>query len=235
MDRVKTLVAGLAAAGLLLGVAATALGHGMEQHGRMPGGGPGIDEEQAEQMGEAMVPGMGSGMMMGPGMQYGYGMGSGMMMGPGMRYGYGMGPGMMMGPGMQYGYGMGPGMMMGPGMHHGYGMHRGYGMPHGYGMHPRHGMHHGMMMGPGAGRGRGLGPRMFYGWPAGESRDISVEDARGWLERKLAWHGNPRLKLGEVTESDDDTIVAEIVTKDGSLVQKLAIDRHSGIMSQLEE
>ncbi|MFQ6017188.1 MAG: hypothetical protein ACE5KF_03250 [Kiloniellaceae bacterium] len=128
--------------------------------------------------------------------------------------------------------GMGHGMMD---MHHGMmGMPHGMmGMPHGMmGMgHGMMGMPHGMMgMGHGM-MGRGIGPPMLYGMPA---RDLSADDVRERLERRLAWHGNPRLKLGQVTEADDDTIVAEIVTKDGSLVQKLEIDRRSGRMRQAE-
>ncbi len=36
--------------------------------------------------------------------------------------------------------------------------------------------------------------------------------------------------MGAITEADEDTVVAEIVTQDGSLVQKLAIDRRSGVL-----
>ena len=203
MYRAKTLLAGLAAAGLLLGVATIALGHGMQGQDRIPSGGHGM--------------GQGHGMMEGPGMHPGHGTGHGMPSGHGMHPGHGMHHDMKMGPGMHYGYGMGHSMMEGPGMH------------------PGHGMHHGMKMHPGAGQGRGLGPRMLYGWPGGETQDLSVEGARSWLERKLDWHGNPRLKLGEVVAADDDTITAEIVTRDGSLVQKLAIDRHSGFMRQIDD
>jgi hypothetical protein len=187
MYRAKTLLAGLAAAGLLLGVATAALGHGVQGQDRIPSGG------------------------------HGMGQGHGMPPGHGMTHGHGMHHDMKMGPSMHYGYGLGHGMMAGPGMH------------------PGHGMHHDMKMGPDAGQGRGLGPRMLYGWPSGETQDLSVEGARGWLERKLDWHGNPRLKLGEVVAADDDTITAEIVTRDGSLVQKLAIDRHSGFMRQIND
>ena len=96
-------------------------------------------------------------------------------------------------------------------------------------MGPGHGMHQGHRVGPGF----GIGPRMFYGWPGADGDDLSADDVRAWLERKLAWHGNPRLKLGAITEADEDTVVAEIVTQVGSLVQKLAIDRRSGVMRQL--
>jgi hypothetical protein len=131
------------------------------------------------------------------------------MMGPGM-----MGPGMMgpgmMGPGMM-GQGMGPGMM-GPGMM-------------GQGMGPG-------MMGPGM-MGQGMGPGMMGqgmmgGGPAAAS--LTVEDVKSNLERWLAWQGNPRLKVGNVAEKDKATITAEIVTVDNSLVQKLEVDRRTGMM-----
>lgn len=47
---------------------------------------------------------------------------------------------------------------------------------------------------------------------------------------QLAWQGNPNLRVGDVEETDDDTIVAEIVTQDGTLVQRLRVDRHTGWM-----
>jgi hypothetical protein len=197
MYRTKTLWAGLTAAGLVLGVATIALGHGVQGQDRIPSGGHGMGQSQ--------------GMIMDPGLHYGYGMGHGMMEGPGTHHGHGMWHGMTSGHEMRPGQGMHQGMKMGPGVHQG------------------------IKKDPGVGQDRGLGPRMLYGWPSGEAQDISVARARGWLERKLDWHGNPRLKLGEVVAADDDTITAEIVTREGSLVQKLAIDRHSGFMRQIDD
>ena len=84
---------------------------------------------------------------------------------------------------------------------------------------------HGMM------RGRGMGPALLYGPPA---EGITVERARTILEGVLAWHGNPRLKLGTVEEQNDDTIVAEILTVDDSLVQRLAIDRATGTFRRID-
>jgi len=115
------------------------------------------------------------------------------------------------------GQGMGPGCgMMGQGMGPGYGM-LGQGMGRGYGM-----MDQGM--GPGYGMGQGMGPGMM----APLREDLSVADVRHMMEHRLAWNGNPHIKAGKVEESDDDTIVADIVTQDGSLVQKLEVDRHTG-------
>jgi hypothetical protein len=131
--------------------------------------------------------------------------------------------------------------MMAPGMMHGMmeGMMRGMaeGLARGLveGMAAVHGMEPEIApardMGPRAMRqpdmmrGRGMGPALLYG-PAAEG--ITVERARIMLEGVLAWHGNPRLKLGTVEEQNGSTIVAEILTVDDSLVQKLAIDRATG-------
>jgi hypothetical protein len=145
----------------------------------------------------------------GPGMGYG----PGYMHGPGMM-GPGYGPGMM-GPG----YGYGPGMM-GPG--YGYGMMgRGYGM-----MGPGYGpgwMHRGPGYGP-----RGYGPGYGPGYGQQSNLNLSVDDVKAQLERWLTWRGNARLKVGEVKEKDADTIVADIVTKDNSLVQRYTVNRKTG-------
>jgi hypothetical protein len=146
----------------------------------------------------------------------GQGMGPGMM-GPGMM-GQGMGPGIMgqgMGPGMM-GQGMGPGMMgqMVPGMM-------------GPGMGGHHPMRSDMMMGQGTGSGMG-------GWSGLEGRrvlpmmQLSADDVRIFFERYLESLGNARLKVGKVTETDNDTIAAEIVTVDDSLVEQFEVDRHTG-------
>jgi hypothetical protein len=84
---------------------------------------------------------------------------------------------------------------------------------------------------PGMMHGRGMGPALLYGPPA---EGITVERARAMLEGVLAWHGNPRLKLGTVEEQNDDTIVAEILTVDDSLVQRLAIDRATGTFRRID-
>jgi hypothetical protein len=212
MGKRNAMLAALASA-LLLGGLTPALGHS----GDSPGGmiGPG----QIMLHCYAVNPGMG---MMGPG----YGMS------PGQGQGYGMGPGMMghgygMNPDQGQGYGMGPGMMG-----HGYGMNPDQGQ--GYGMGPGM-MGHGYGMSPGQGQGYGMGPGMMQGRAALPDRDLSADDVRKNLEQQLAWRGNPRLKLGDINEVDEDTITAEIVTKDGSLVDKLAIDRHTGMMRQVPE
>lgn len=135
----------------------------------------------------------------------------------GWHQGWQMGP--MMGqhgqmPMMRQGQGMGPGM--GQGMGHGMGQGMGQGM--GPGM--------GQGMGQGMGPGYGTGPGMRQ--PL--RQDLTVGEVEHILGHRLAWHGNPNVKVGTVEAIDDDTIVAEIVTQDGSLVQRLEVDRHTGWM-----
>ena len=52
------------------------------------------------------------------------------------------------------------------------------------------------------------------------------------VERWLAFRGNPRLKVGDVKEKDADTITADIVTKDNSLVDRFIVNRHTGAYSR---
>lgn len=90
--------------------------------------------------------------------------------------------------------------------------------------------------------GRGMmGPGMMdYGMPgprmngphmmAPLRQDLTAADVQHMMEHRLTWGGNPHIKLGKVEEQDDDTITVEIVTREGSLVDKLAVDRHTGYM-----
>jgi hypothetical protein len=115
-----------------------------------------------------------------------------------------------MGPGMvEPGWGYGPGMM-GPGM-----MGRGY---YGYG--------HGMM-GPGWGYGPQYGPR--YQQP---QEPLNEKDAREMVENYLRSTRNPNLKLGKITDKDR-YFEADILTNDGSLADKIAIDKTTGWMRSI--
>jgi len=147
----------------------------------------------------------------GPGMMGQQGYGPGYMHGPGMM-GYGPGARGNFGPGNCPGYG--PGMMgqgYGPGWMHG---NRGYGP--GYGRH---------MWGPG-----------YYGQQQQQQQqanlNVTTDTVKAQLERWLTWRGNSRLKVGDVKEQDANTIVADVVTKEGSLVQRFTIDRKTGFWRQ---
>ena len=135
-----------------------------------------------------------------------------------------MGPGMM-GPGGGSGawnYCPYCGTPMGPGM-----------MGPGYGRGPG-------MMGPGYGRGPGMmgpgyGPQ--YGPPHGppyqQPREpMKEKDAEQIVENYLRATRNPNLKLGKLTEKDS-YFEAEILTKEGSLADKLAIDKSNGWMRSI--
>jgi hypothetical protein len=87
--------------------------------------------------------------------------------------------------------------------------------------------------------GGGYGPGMMqgYGYGPGYNRsdaqnnqtlNLTIDDVKSRMERWLAWRNNPRVQLGEVKEKDADTITADIVTKDNSLVQRFIVDRHTG-------
>jgi hypothetical protein len=115
--------------------------------------------------------------------------------------GGGAGPGMM-GSGM-----MGPGMMgrgMGPGM-----------MQQGGGMGP------GMM-----GQGYGPGPQQYQQQP---QKPLEKTDAEAMVQNYLNATRNPNLKLGKLRE-EGSAFEADIMTKNGSLVDKLLIDKNTGWM-----
>ncbi len=81
------------------------------------------------------------------------------------------------------------------------------------------------MMGPGMMGGPGHMGWGGYQYPG----NPTVADVRAYLERWVAAMGNPRLKVGTVKESGADTIVGEITTQDGSLVQRFVVDRRTGV------
>lgn len=92
--------------------------------------------------------------------------------------------------------------------------------------HGCHGMRGPGMMGPGM-----MGPGMMGPGMHGNYRyttNPTVEDVKAELEQWVTWMGNPRLKVGSVKERDANTIVADIVTQDGSLVQRFEVDRKTG-------
>jgi hypothetical protein len=58
---------------------------------------------------------------------------------------------------------------------------------------------------------------------------LSAADVTYNLERLVAARGNPRLKVGSVADKDAGTITGEIVTTDGSLVERYEVDKRSGL------
>jgi hypothetical protein len=135
-------------------------------------------------------------------------------MGPGMMGGGGYGGwycpycGQYVGPRGGYGMGPGGGYGMGPGM-----------MGPGYGMGPG-------MMGPHYGPQYGPQYPPQYQQPR---KPMEEKDAKAMLENYLASMRNPNLKLGKV-EDKGNAFEGEIVTKDGSLVDKILVDKYTGWM-----
>jgi hypothetical protein len=79
------------------------------------------------------------------------------------------------------------------------------------------------------------GHHLALGLPVGTPEEMTPERVRTFLEERLARLGNPRLKLGEIVTAEDGSITAEIVTVEGSLVQKLAFNRYPGLVRQITE
>ncbi|HYX06086.1 MAG TPA: hypothetical protein VE912_05070 [Bacteroidales bacterium] len=106
--------------------------------------------------------------------------------------------------------GYGPGYGMGPGM-----------MGQGYGMGPG-------MMGPGNGYGQQYGPQ--YGRQYQQSQNpLDKNQAKQQVENYLSSMRNPNLKLGKIEEKGNNYQV-NIETKEGSLVDKLLVDKNTGWM-----
>ncbi len=75
----------------------------------------------------------------------------------------------------------------------------------------------------------------IYGMAGENQKEMTPERVRTWLETRLEWHGNPRLQIGEIGKAADGSITAEIITIDGSVVQKLAFNRYPGLVRQINE
>jgi hypothetical protein len=94
----------------------------------------------------------------------------------------------------------------------------------------------GAPLGPGGGYSMGpgmMGPRYGYG-PQYQppQKPLEEKDAKGMLENYLRSTRNPNLKLGKI-EDKGPYFEAEILTKEGSLADKLAVDKNTGWMRSI--
>jgi len=108
----------------------------------------------------------------------------------------------------------------------------------GYGYGPGYGWQQGPF--PGGAVAPGYGPGMrggrHGGWgsyaapvaPWAADGNVTVDEIKQLLTWQMQRRNNPNLKLGKVEAKDDATIVAEIVTKDDSLVSRIEVDRKTG-------
>lgn len=129
----------------------------------------------------------------------------------------------------QRGYQYRDGRHMGPGMMHGRGPHhdRGRGMM----MHRNRGdgNYHGNCPNcPYNNRGRGY----YDSQSQYQQNPLTEQDARNRVENYLNNRRNPNLKLGDMEEKDGNYEIS-IVTKDGSLVDTLVIDKETGRMRSI--
>lgn len=72
------------------------------------------------------------------------------------------------------------------------------------------------------------------GTPLGAPEEMTEDRVRALVGKQLTSLGNPRLKLGEISTASDGSIIAQILTVDGSLVQKLAFNRYPGLVRQVD-
>jgi hypothetical protein len=89
---------------------------------------------------------------------------------------------------------------------------------------------------PGMGKGRMIHHGCGEGCPMAGQRTscqqslgqpVTQDQARQLVENRLQHWGNPNLKMGDFAEKDG-FYEAAIVTKEGSLVQKVQIDKNTG-------
>jgi hypothetical protein len=77
---------------------------------------------------------------------------------------------------------------------------------------------------PGMMQGRGqAGPAM------NRNLDLTAEEAKTLVAARLIMRGNDRLKVGQVTEKDQNSYLVDIVTVDNSLVRQMVVDRNNGL------
>ena len=79
----------------------------------------------------------------------------------------------------------------------------------------------------GMGQGRGFGPGECWNLNDGEDLVKSTDDAKAQVEEFLNFRNNPNLKAGEATDKGS-TYEVDILTQDGSLANKLLVDKRSG-------
>jgi len=97
---------------------------------------------------------------------------------------------------------------------------------------------YGMMRGHhdgGWGMGYGMGGKHMAKFMKDGNYDLKLTPARvkEMMEGRIAWRGNENLKVGDVTTDKDGNIIAQLVTKDNSLVETFQIDPKTGARAPL--
>lgn len=93
---------------------------------------------------------------------------------------------------------------------------------------------------PGAGMADGMagavgqGGDVIFGLAPAATPETTPDLVRGWLQAQLDRLQNPRLTLGTIETAADGSIIAEIRTVDGALVQRLSFNRYPGFVRQID-
>jgi hypothetical protein len=83
------------------------------------------------------------------------------------------------------------------------------------------------------GPGMMMGPGRPHDWDYRDPQEpLDEKGARRLVEEFLDSSRNPNLKIGGI-EDEGANFVAEIITKDGSLVDKLVVDKDSGFIRSI--
>lgn len=85
------------------------------------------------------------------------------------------------------------------------------------------------MMEPGDGRHGMMAPDYYRRDSRRYEKPLKKEEAKAQVEKMLDRSRNPNLKTGEVAEKEQFFVV-DIVTQDGSLVDKMEVDKDSRMM-----
>lgn len=80
----------------------------------------------------------------------------------------------------------------------------------------------------------GQGSEVVFGLAPAATPETTPDVVRGWLQTQLDSLQNPRLTLGTIETATDGSIIAEIRTVDGALVQRLSFNRYPGFVRQID-
>ncbi len=88
---------------------------------------------------------------------------------------------------------------------------------------------HGQMMKMGSGNQMGKHMGSGMGYNMDRKLDLSAHEVKTLIEARMIMHGNDRLKVGKVSQKDDQTYLVDIVTVDDSLVRQIEVDKDNGL------
>lgn len=88
--------------------------------------------------------------------------------------------------------------------------------------------------GPGAGAGSLMGPGIGMMAPRQSGRGLTRDEVAARFRFRLATQGDGRLKVGQVTDKDKNTVAVEILTLQGYPAARYEVDRWTGITRRVK-